>query len=392
MKSFFYQHLFSFVFAFSLVYLLLVIGIQKQIFTYKKNSKTITIIGKKESVSGLLPNFKKNSKLELEFLGSLQDKNGITLFGSSELTNESPYIPYHFLPNSLGIRVNAFGHAFQQNFAVFCQLLAFKNDLKNAKICFIISPGWFETKGTNPEAFIEFVPPNFLRKIIHTSSITTEEKLAIGDYLYHNISLIDNPSREMMYFVNTFQYRYFPFLNNFFESSKNQIQKVRYKLYTNSKKVATKNSSIDLEKEIAKKSKDFITSVHSNNLFINDAYFKMEVYKNNTIRKGHFDKLNEEKNTEWKNFQLLIQLLKNTSCKPSFVIQGLNPYHYLELENFNGILKKITNLLKENNFPYLNQFSSDKKKYLPGRLQDIMHTGDVGWLEINKFLYETYEK
>ena len=140
-----------------------------------------------------------------------------------------------------------------------------------------------------------------------------------------------------------------------------------------------------------KKSEEFKKTIKSNTLFINDDYFKSEVLrKNGEIRKGHYDKINCNNNQELNDFYQLIKLIKATKCKASFIIQGLNPYHYLSLENFNPTLNKICSTLKKEKIPFLNQFTTKKQNYIPGTLNDIMHIGDIGWLQIDKFLIETY--
>ena len=50
----------------------------------------------------------------------------------------------------------------------------------------------------------------------------------------------------------------------------------------------------------------------------------------------------------------------------------------------------MTNYFDKNDVPYLNMFTADSKDYIPGTLDDIMHTGDLGWMKINKFLVDTY--
>ena len=93
---------------------------------------------------------------------------------------------------------------------------------------------------------------------------------------------------------------------------------------------------------------------------------------------------------EFKDFSLLLDLLEKNNADVSIVIQNLNPYHYSPLDRFNPTLNKIISLLNEKNVPFLNMFTPNKKEYIPGTLNDVMHTGDLGWLKINKFLVDTY--
>jgi D-alanine transfer protein len=391
LKHFIKYHLLPFILAFVLAFIFVLIYIN-----FKPNKSEITkdntVKYFKKNCSTYSESPLLNQNFEKELVASLQDKECILLYGSSELSSASSSIPFKYLSEKKGWKVSAFGHAFQQNFSFFCQLLAMKKYLKNAKICFIISPGWFETEGTNIEAFLEFVSPNFLKRIINDNSISKNEKLYIGKYISKNLNLISSPSKEIKYFSNVYQYRNFPFLNDYFYSKTQEIGNVNYQI-ENKCKTALVSHFIDWEKEIKSLSNAFKSSVKTNKLYIEDNYFKNEVLrKDGTIRKGNFDQLNVKNNQELEDFRMLLQLLKSQKVNASFIIQGLNPFHYQNLDNFNSVLNELLIEINSKGFKVLNQFSSDTEKYQAGLLNDIMHTGDLGWLLMNKFLIEMYEQ
>ncbi len=347
------------------------------------------IEGSKNSIRGLLANLNEKEEIELELVGSLIEKNGITLFGSSELANESSYIPYYFLPDSLGIRVNAFGHAFHQSYSMYCELLALKDYLKDSKICIILSPGWFEESGTNIESFLEFVKPNFLQRIITDQSISKNEKIQIGKYLYDNLDLIKNPDSKINYLVNLYKYNNLPVLNSYLYKKNKEFKSIQYRL-TSSKQLKQNGIQVNWKFVCQKLQNDFVRSIKSNNQFIEDAYFNSFLKTNDgTVKYSEFEEI-DENNPELADFKLLVDLLKKYKAKPSFIIQDLNPYHYKYLNRFNPTLNIIIAELKKNNIPYLNMFTPDKKNYTPGTLTDKMHTGNLGWMKMNKFIVDTY--
>ena len=45
---------------------------------------------------------------------------------------------------------------------------------------------------------------------------------------------------------------------------------------------------------------------------------------------------------------------------------------------------------KKYNFPFLNLFVNDTTTYQKGMCRDAMHTGPLGWIEINKKIVETF--
>jgi poly-D-alanine transfer protein DltD len=352
--------------------------------------KTTEIIGKQEMYKGYYSNCANSTQEEIELAGSLQNKNFITFLASSELSNNSPYIPYNFLPDSLNMPLLAFGHAHHQSFSIYCELLAMQKYLKGSKISIFLSPGWFESEGTNIEAFLEFVRPNFLKSIVYNKKINFSDKIEIKKFISSNIDNIENPSEEIKYFYD---------LN---ENIK-QIRDFQEILYRT--KNSTVNYSVKLLKSKPKNNnykwfnfkerlqQDFIDSTSTNSYYILNSYYKTYLLdKNGKYQHGITLKMDTKTNQELKDFKLLVKFLKQNQCKASFIMQALNPYHYNNLKEFNPVMKEIKNTIESNNFPYLNMFVTEGKQFEPGILHDIMHTNDYGWMKINKFLYDTYKE
>ncbi|MES2589840.1 MAG: D-alanyl-lipoteichoic acid biosynthesis protein DltD [Bacteroidota bacterium] len=394
MKNFLKYHLLPLILGLFIAFFVAIILVKSPLLL-RKNEKTKEVsTTKKLNPNSCLATLVENEKQELELLASLQEKQGITLFGSSELSVDSRFIPFTYLPEKKGIRVNAFGHAFQQNFAIYCQLLALKKSLKNAKVCIILSASWFETEGTNMEAFLEFARPNFLKKIIRDQSISLDVKNYIGEYLFKNSDKIENSSQSINYFINLYKYKNIPFLNEYFFKKWKEFDKIAYKVNaTYDKSVLADAVEIDWDKEMEFIQKEFTSKIKSNKIFVNDEYFNQYLkQEDGGFKKGNLLCLPKESNRELEDFKLLVQLLKQEKCKASFVIQSMNPHYYNKLESFNPVLEEIKKLLEKEKLPYLNLFTASKKKYEGGTLTDIMHFGDLGWLKVDEFLYKTYAK
>lgn len=384
MKTFFKQQIFPLAIALFLCAFLVKIFSVYKLFTV--NQPPLVVSGKKASFKGCDFNFDAGKDAELNLVGSLSDKTGVTIFGSSELSNETAYIPYNFLADTLGIRVNAFGHAFHQSYAIYAECLAMRENLNKAKICIILSPSWFETTGTNIEAFLEFVRPNFLRKIICDTSISRKEKAGIGEYLYMNRQLMETSNSKIDYLVNCYKFQNVPILNNYIFSKNQEFGNISYKLIKNqtSRKIKT---NVNWNNSFKKVQNDFLQHATSNKIFVADSYYKLNF--NSGHKAGSFSTIGTN-SQEFKDFSLLLDLLVKNNADVSIVIQNLNPYHYSHLDRFNPTLNKIISLLNEKNVPFLNMFTPNKKEYIPGTLNDVMHTGDLGWLKINKFIVDTY--
>ncbi len=145
-----------------------------------ENPKVKTISNTKTGIDSYTYSLKDGVNAEHNLYLSLREKKGVTLLGSSELTSKSEYIPHIFATNNLNLRVSSFGHAYFQSYAMYSALLGYRNEVKNANICIIVSPGWFDTDGTNIEAFLEFATPNLLERIIKDEGITLAEKQEIA--------------------------------------------------------------------------------------------------------------------------------------------------------------------------------------------------------------------
>ena len=353
--------------------------------------KTKTIEGTQKRFSGNFSNFDLGNEAEIEFVGNLQNKQMLTLLGSSEFQSFK-YSSYFFLPDSLNIPTKAFGHAHHQSFSMYCELLAMEKHIKNSKICVFISPGWFETEGTNIEAFLEFVRPNFLKSIIHNDNISKDDKLEIGKYVSSKFNDINEPSKSLQYFKNIYQTNNIKIVDKIFVNKKYEIENVKY--CVNSLKFpAILREKLDLKKIKNRLQKTFISSIKSNKLFVSDEYYNQYLLdEEGKYLAGEVGQFDVNSNQEYADLMLLIKLLKKNNCNASFVIQPLSVYHYKNLDNYNELISSIEKVLIKNKFPFLNMFVTKKQDYEPGTLNDIMHLGDYGWMNVNEFLVNTYKK
>jgi D-alanine transfer protein len=361
----------------------------KTISDYKKTEIKL-ITGEAEFCRGVQSNYNSGIQAEINLLGAIKDEKTISIFGSSELEGEL-YSSYYFLPDSLNIPCVAFGHAFHQNFSIFGELLAARENLKNSKICIILSPSWFVTKGTNIEAFLEFVPSNFLNKILFDEEISSRYKMKIAQFLYKNYNDIEGANSVIKLYKNLEETKSFKPLQELIYSSKSNFKSIVYQFESED----FKSHSIftgDLLRIQKRIQKEFISNVKSNNIFVYDEYYNNYLLdEKGKYKKGLFKASEFNETQEFDDFLLVLEVLKKYNCNASFVIQPLNIHHYDGLNNFATINSKIKKELEKNNFPYLDLFVDTKKDYEPGTLKDIMHLGDYGWMRINDFLLKTYK-
>jgi len=387
-------HVLAFFTALGLIVLLL--------FVIKTQSREIAethiIHGNQNRTRGLFPNLTDGEETELQYVASIQNKDGVTLFGSSEFS-VSPYSSYFFLPDTLGIPALGIGHAYHQCFSIMCELLAVYDDLEGANICIILSPSWFHTAGTNTEAFAEFVRPNFLAQIANNENIPGKYKLAIGRYIALHAEEFTALSKNMEFFVD--EYKFFKGsklagrLRSFMKGihpSVFEVERVEYQvdsLIT----LDTKTWNVDKESYLEKLQQTFLSSITTNKIYVYDDYYQQYILSPEGIpRKDSINPLVFENNAEFEDFKLLVDLLAARKANCSFVFQPVNTYHYKYAENNQPLVDSITTILGKYQMPLLNMYASDTASYKPGSLRDVMHLGDYGWMEINFFLDSIYHE
>lgn len=319
---------------------------------------------------------------ELAVAQSLSNKNGVTIFGSSELQSSSG-VCYNFLKDSLGVDAMGIGHAHNESFAIYCQLLNFLPYLENANVSIILSPGWFEGNGgTNSQAFLEFVPSNFIANIYNNKEVKELDLSYISNtYVRDYDGEISGNKFEYSFL---YAYHRFPMLKKYRSSLDRRF----------SLNLAKGNDKREFNKvnwdEWLKKSKSDILPC-LNEMYVDTGYYNKYLIENDgSEKKARPTKVSVKNNIELEDLKMIMKLLKDKNCNASFVIQPLNPYYYSDLEIFTPLLDSIESLAEKNNFALYNLFTAKKNAYEPGVLRDVMHLSDYGWIKVNKFIYEQH--
>ncbi|WP_294670186.1 D-alanyl-lipoteichoic acid biosynthesis protein DltD [uncultured Fluviicola sp.] len=382
----FKYHLIPIAISLGVVYLLnfLVISFYKP----DKTPERIVLSGIASGERGSFADF-YNKQTEIELIGSLSDKKKLTIFGSSELQGEL-YSSYFFLPDSIGLPTIAFGHEHHQNLSIACELLAAGDKLEGANVCVILSPGWFETEGTNIEAFLEFVRPNFLRRIIHDPSIPLSNKLRVADFVRDFYSDINNPSVELTYLKNMSLYGRYSWLpGKFNDLPLDLIPHVEYEITSGPKTLKpTERKFFSWAASKKRMETEFLKTCRNNSAYVDSAYYVENLLKDGKHKRGRMIPASSER--EFEDFQLVVEILKRHHCKASFILQPLNPYHFRYMYRFTETQKKIKQEVAKAGFSILDMYVIDKSRYVPGTLKDVMHPGNRGWMEMNEFLVKQY--
>ena len=318
----------------------------------------------------------------------------IVVFGSSELVinPNQKFLPQNYFNNDLKLPLRIQGNEGQQSFAILSQLVAYHGELikENAKVVILLSPSWFtgsNNNGTTIPKFLEFMYPGMMNKLYFQSEIDDSYKILINNYVKNNISYIKNPNFIYEYSFNELEEDY---LNN-------EIKKILIKSFDNrdiNPPIVTYKNPI-LNYESLKIEANKIATPSTNNSYgISDEYFTKHIEP--SIKMGSFPysiivPSELDKNQEYQDLLVLLELLKSYKIKPLFVMQDLHPYVFAKnRDEMTNVIKTIKSKIQENNYGYLDMWSYKKEDYEIGTLTDIVHSGELGWVKINQKIIEHF--
>ena len=318
----------------------------------------------------------------------------IVVFGSSELVinPNQKFLPQNYFNNDLKLPLRTQGNEGQQSFAILAQLAAYHGELikENAKVVILLSPSWFSgsyNNGTTIPKFLEFMYPGMMNKLYFQSEIDDSYKILINNYVKKNITYIKNPNFIYEYSFNELEEDY---LNN-------EVKKFLIKSFDNRDVnppiVTYKNPMLDYESLKVEANK--IATPSTNNSFgISNEYFTKHIEP--SIKIGSFPyniivPSELDKNQEYQDFLVLLELLKSYKIKPLFVMQDLHPYVFEKnRDEMTTIISTIKSKIEENNYGYLDMWTYKKENYEMGTLTDIVHSGELGWVKINQKIIEHF--
>lgn len=327
------------------------------------------------------------------------------LIGSSELTSAHLKALAQNYFTKKKQKIFCLGHAGFQSLAILTVLAANKNLLKNSKLIINLSPGWFEKQyagGTSLNSFLEFCPPNYLYQLLNDTLLDTGTKYYIFNFInreYEKITAADVLIRiaAKSYYTFPLNYLYTPFSylnqnilkcriqNDFYLTSQNFIiNKMKADHYDNYNLTCGNENWDSL---FSSSQKAFALISNNNNIAVENNYYNKWL-KNKP--KKHLTAVEENCNIELKDFKALLNFLKINNCAPLFVLMPLNTNAHENLKVMEPTFNIVLQMLKENNLTTLNMFSPNLKTYQNGVLEDIMHPGNYGWYQIDKFISDNY--
>jgi D-alanine transfer protein len=332
----------------------------------------------------------------LERTTSLQNdlaSGKIVLFGSSELGiyPNLKFLPQNHFNNELKFPLRAQGNEGQQDFAIMSQLAACDNEKvrQNARVVVLLSPSWFSgssDNGLTMPKFLEYMYPGMMNKLYFQSEVDEKYKVFVSDYIKNNITYIKNPN-----FI--YEYAYDIVKDDYLND---EIKKIIIQDFDNkdpdSELVKYQKPIFDYDNLKIEAAKNTLP-VTNNTFGINDEYFTKFIQPE--INKGNFPFSitlpSLSQNEEYHDLLILLDFLKGYKIQPLFIMQDLHPYVFVNnREEMNKLMLTIKSKVEEHGYKYFDKWTYKKEDYKIGTLTDILHPGELGWVDINKKIIEHF--
>ena len=340
-----------------------------------------------------IPPEKKKQHLDL-LVSSFRDDNAITLFGSSELSDAGETMPYAYFPTVRGIPMVAYGSGHFDTFGAYMMMQGMHNSIKpNAKIVFILSPGWFADGHFLPHAFDANIGGTVARTVAYHG--TPQGKQLLQSYVQRFSSQLNFEMAYGCWYGLCGGATGVKTLSGLFSGIYERSRQWRLLLLGDTK---VGGDDIAPNYGLMKKEHDWDTylptmkqsvlSVQTNNAYgINDDYYDTYVrHARVGLPKPAFAKL-DDYGWQLQSLSALLALLKEKQANAVFVMQPVNPLGYNDISKFYPIQDTVRSMIQGANFPYLDMYSHDVEK---GILRDLFHVSPYGFSKINKFIEDTY--
>ncbi len=339
---------------------------------------------------GYLANFDGHPFLSDALVKTLTEGSSIVLMGSSELSGiDHPSQPYNFFNKELAIPLIALGHADNQSFSMYSQLVSTGADLTNARLAILISPSWFVgnpgQRGTNLANFLEYQPSPSLYRI--QKRVKEGDTLAtpIAAYLSQHRDDLSAAQPVVQWLAHDGSWRARTLY--FFSQPWNAliVERTSREMFEGQalrKWIPEPRRSIHAEQWAqiyAEGVAEHLAACTNNAAFVNDAYYAEHV-------KGRTRELTVvpfKQNREMQDLLLLLDYVKAMHGKPFFIIQPLNPFVYTNLEELTPTIERVKAELDKRDLPYLDLWVDDTAEFRPGTLTDVMHLGPLGWYRVD---------
>lgn len=331
---------------------------------------------------------------------ALKDPHYLPMYGSSELARLDRYHPSDYF-QEVGADFTPFlvGRGGMQSLVHFMNLSDHIDSLKGKKIVFVLSPQWFQPKGSDDShfdpnystlqgydlAFNNKLNPNVkkqaIQRILHFTPVKNDPILST---LYKGEISNDSWAKQKAMLVRPFAFAYRDLLEkkDLVYSFVGGVQRAR------EMSPAVRNKSwSQLMEQATNEGKQQATN---NQFYVINSQF--DVFKKQLPQLKDFrPHATYQKSVEYNDFQLVLDVLKQAGADPLFISIPVNGKYY----DYTGFPRsgrtvyynKVKNQIEKEGFQ-IADFSNHE--YDPYFLKDTIHVGWKGWVYTDKAISDFY--
>ncbi|MEQ8156444.1 MAG: D-alanyl-lipoteichoic acid biosynthesis protein DltD [Clostridiaceae bacterium] len=336
---------------------------------------------------------------------NLTDSKNIVFLGSSELNVPVEQNPVSFFPIS-DFRYNPsiFGSANVQSLqhsSILSSKTSYNDDDKQV---FVVSMQWFFlNNGIDNQNFqAKFAPTQFYNFFSNPSISEENKKYYAGrvaglltnssdfraEELYARLYSQDNILKKAAF--NLFKPYYFIRSQVLVLNDKVKVLRELSKLPD--KKSETTYREINWQSEYKKAEEQGAAAVTNNEFGVNDKYYDLYLKDKISSIKNVSENVDLQKSLEFKDYEFFLSVCKDLGAKPYIVIMPTNGKYYdyigVSKAKRDSFYNRVEAMAKEKGFSVLNL---KDKEYEPYYMNDVMHLGWKGWLNIDEQVYKYFK-
>jgi len=331
----------------------------------------------------------------------LDNKKYFPMYGSSELSRFDPFHPSnYFEANPQGFTPFLVGRGGTQSLIEFMNLAAHSNQLKGKKIVLIISPQWFHRKGINSVhfdpnysmlqaydlAFNHNIDPKLKKEAIHR---LLKFSVVKRDYMLSTMyrSEIGHANPLKVTIIRPLAYLNWKLLEK---------KDLYYSLYSGYPRNRHQNPALVKGKswgELKHNASNYGRKDAKTNPFdISYSIYKKKIRPVEHKMKNYNLNGSYGKSVEYKDLQMIIDLLKEKGAEPLFVSIPVNGRWYdytgFPKEGREVYYKKVHQQIRAAGFPIADLSGHE---YDPYFLKDTLHIAWKGWVYVDKAMEQHWK-
>ncbi|MEC1259133.1 D-alanyl-lipoteichoic acid biosynthesis protein DltD [Bacillus swezeyi] len=329
----------------------------------------------------------------------LEDPKYLPIYGSSELSRLDKFHPSnYFKVNKQGFTPYLVGKGGSQSLIHTINFAAHANQLKGKKMVFIISPQWFQKKGSDESHFA----PNFSAlqayDLLFNQDIDSGLKKKIIKRMLKYDAVKNDALLASLFRAELNQDRLtLSLLTPAAKGYKSILEKkdIYYSM------VEGKGPKRTISESVKNKSWDELIHMaeklgekesRNNKFKMTNGVFKKMKPKLAKL-KGHNKKMNYAKSVEFGDFQMMLDVLKESGADPLFISVPVHGKFY----DYTGFPKKgrtdyYAKIKKQIEAEGFQVADLTDHEYDPYFLKDSLHLGWKGWVYVDKEIKTYYHK